>query len=61
MLQAIMLNISTFIFTSNIIIALFLVKNPRKFTQKLHAVFGMMQKTIITTNLEQNYSEIIGL
>jgi hypothetical protein len=41
-------------------ISLLLARSPTTFTQKLHAVFGMMQKAIIT-NLELKYSEIIGL
>ena len=57
----IMLTKHSYIFTSIIIIALCLVKNPRNVLKKLHAVFGMMLKAIITTSLERNYSEMIGL
>ena len=57
----IMLTKHSYIFTSIIIIALCLVKNPRNVLKKLHAVLGMMLKGIITTSLERNYSEMIGL
>ena len=57
----IMLTKHSYIFTSIIIIALCLVKNPRNVLKKLHAVLGMMLKAIITTSLERNYSEMVGL
>jgi hypothetical protein len=49
----IMLTKHSYIFTSIIIIALSLVKNPRNVLKKLHAVLGMMLKAIITTSLER--------
>jgi hypothetical protein len=57
----IMLTKHSYIFTSIIIIALCLVKNPRNVLKKLHAVLGMMLKARITTSLERDYSEMIGL
>jgi hypothetical protein len=57
----IMLTKHSYIFTSIIFIALCLVKTPRNVLKKLHAVLGMMLKAIITTSLERNYSEMIGL
>ena len=56
-----MLTKHSYIFTSIIIIALCLVKNPRNVLKKLHAVLGMMLKAIVTTSLERNYSEMVGL
>ena len=56
-----MLTKHSYIFTSIFIIALCLVKNLRNVLKKLHAVLGMMLKAIITTSLERNYSEMIGL
>ena len=58
-----MLTKHSYIFTSIIIIALCLVKNPRNVLKKLHAVLGMMLKAIITYDEPgtRNYSEMIGL